>query len=184
MAKKNHYVNNKDLYEAMIKFKENVVKAQQEGNPLPQIPNYVGVCFLMICNRLSTKPNFVNYSYRDDMVADGIENCVAAAHSFDPTKSNNPFAYFTQIAWNAFIRRIAKEKKQAYVKHKNFEYSNLLDDLKQESYYTGQSHSTEYSDDLIRNFEEKLVKQQKKTKIGLEKFIEEDSNEELTPSTS
>ena len=184
MARKVHYVNNKDLYLAMVDYKEKVIKAREENKPLPVIPNYVGVCFMLICNKLSTKPNFVGYSYRDEMIADGIENCVTAAHSFDPAKSVNPFAYFTQIAWNAFIRRIAKEKKQSYVKHKNFEHSNLLEGLREESFQTGQPHNSEYSDDIIRSFEEKLVKQQKKNKVGLEKFIKEDDNEELTPSTS
>jgi hypothetical protein len=181
---KKHYVNNKTLYEEMVKFKQKTKNAKENNKPLPRVPNYVGECFLMICNKLSTKPNFMNYSYRDEMVADGIENCVAAAHSFDPEKSTNPFAYFTQIAWNAFIRRIAKEKKQAYVKHKNFEYSNLLDSLAEESYITGQPLHNEYSDDIIRNFEDKLVKTSKKNKVGLEKFVEEEKNEEPTLSAS
>jgi DNA-directed RNA polymerase specialized sigma24 family protein len=184
MASKKHYVNNKDLYLAMVKFKEAVDKAQKENKPLPIVPDYVGTCFMLICNKLSTKPNFMNYSYREDMVADGIENCVAAAHSFDPSKSNNPFAYFTQIAWNAFIRRIAKEKKQSYIKHKNFEHSNLLDELLEESYNTGKSTYNEYSDDIIRNFEDKLVKNSKKTKVKLEKFIEEDDSEQTTSGSS
>jgi Sigma-70 region 2 len=179
---KNHYVNNKDLYEHMVKYREAVRLAEAEGRDKPQIPNYVGVCFMMICNRLSTKPNFINYSYREDMIADGIENCVAAAHSFDPDKSSNPFAYFTQIAWNAFIRRITKEKKQSYIKHKNFEYTNLLEDLNEESYSTGKVYNNEYSSDIIRNFENKLVKTTSKAKVGIEKFIEEEKNEEPTPS--
>lgn len=183
MAKK-HYVNGKDLYLAMVAYKEKVDKAKQDGKPLPIIPDYVGVCFMLICNKLATKPNFMGYSYRDEMVADGIENCVAAAHSFDPAKSNNPFAYFTQIAWNAFIRRITKEKKQAYIKHKNFEHTNLLDDLLEENYVAGTKTHNEYSDDIIRNFEDKLVKTQKKNKLGVEKFIEEEIDEEPTLSTS
>lgn len=178
-----HYVNNKTLYEEMVKFKQKTVEATESSKPLPQIPNYVGQCFLLICNKLSTKPNFINYSYRDEMVADAIENCVSAAHSFDPSKSNNPFAYFTQIAWNAFIRRIAKEKKQSYIKHKNFEQSNLLDELLEEGFATGQKTHNEYSDEIIRSFEDKLVKTSKKNKVGLEKF-EEEENEERTPSTS
>ena len=139
---------------------------------------------MLICNKLATKPNFIGYSYKDEMIADAIENCVAAAHSFDPDKSNNPFAYFTQIAWNAFIRRIAKEKKQAYIKHKNFEHSNLLDDLLEENYSGGTKIHNEYSNDIIKNFENKLVKTQKKSKLGVEKFIEEEKNEEPTLSTS
>jgi len=182
MAK--HYVNNKTLYEEMVKYKEKTEKCKAEGKQLPQVPRYVGECFLLICNKLSTKPNFMGYSYKDEMVADAIENCVSAAHSFDPSKSTNPFAYFTQIAWNAFIRRIAKEKKQAYIKHKNFEHTNLLDDLLEENYIAGTKTHNEYSDDIIRNFEDKLVKNQKKNKLGIEKFIEEEKNEEPTPSTS
>jgi len=181
---KKHYVNNKTLYEEMVKFKDKTNNAIENNKTLPQIPNYIGQCFLMICNKLSTKPNFMNYSYRDEMVADAIENCVSAAHSFDPSKSSNPFAYFTQIAWNAFIRRIAKEKKQAYVKHKNFEYSNLMVELSNENNMIDISYHNEYSDDVIRNFEEKLVKNAKKNKIGVEKFVEEEINEEFAPSTS
>ena len=185
MAKvKRNYVNNKTLYEEMIKYKDKLKFAEEMGKVPPSVPNYVGQCFLQICNRLSTKPNFMNYSYRDEMVADAIENCVSAAHSFDPEKSSNPFAYFTQIAWNAFIRRIHKEKKQAYIKHKNFVNSNLMEDISREMSTTSQPFHNEYSDDIIRNFENKLVKNTKKAKIGLEKFVEEEKNEELTPSTS
>ena len=169
-----HYVNNKTFYEEMQKYKQRCKEAEAAGRPQPRLPNYIGECFLMICNKLSTKPNFMNYSYRDEMIADAIENCVSAAHSFDPDKSNNPFAYFTQIAWNAFIRRIAKEKKQSYIKHKNFEHSNLLSELSDEMSVTGQSIHNEYSDEIIKNFEEKLTKAQKKSKIGVEKFMEDD----------
>ena len=179
-----HYVNNKTLYEEMVKYKDKTNQCKLEGKELPQISRYVGECFLLICNKLATKPNFIGYSYKDEMIADAIENCVAAAHSFDPSKSTNPFAYFTQIAWNAFIRRITKEKKQAYVKHKNFEHTNLLDDLLEENYIAGTKTHNEYSDDIIRNFEDKLVKTQKKNKMVVEKFIEEQVNEEPTPSTS
>jgi DNA-directed RNA polymerase specialized sigma24 family protein len=118
------------------------------------------------------------------MISDAIENCVIAAHSFDPEKSTNPFAYFTQIAWNAFIRRIQKEKKQSYVKHKNFEHVNILGELTDDNYDGPKIHN-EYSDDLIRNFEEKLANKQKKIKVsGIEKFIEEQPNEQFTLSTS
>jgi hypothetical protein len=177
---KKHYVNNKTLFEEMVKFKEKTKEAEEAGKQLPRIPNYVGECFLMICNKLSTKPNFMGYSYRDDMIADAIENCVVAAHSFDPEKSSNPFAYFTQIAWNAFIRRIQKEKKQSYIKHKNFVNSNLMEDIAREISVTGQPIHNEYSDDIIRSFEDKIVKNSKKPKSGLEKFIEEDKHENST----
>lgn len=184
MAKRQHYVNNKTLYEEMIKYKEKTEKYKAEGKQLPQVPRYVGECFLLICNKLSSKPNFAGYSYKDEMVADAIENCVYAAHSFDPNKSSNPFAYFTQIAWNAFIRRIAKEKKQAYIKHKNFVHSNFMEDIAREMTTTSQPFHNEYSDDIIRNFEDKIVKNSKKNKVGVEKFVKEEVNEESTSSAS
>ena len=185
MAKK-HYVNGKDLYNAMVVYKEKVEKAKLENRTIPVIPDYIGVCFMLICNKLSTKPNFMGYSYRDEMVSDAIENCVSAAHSFDPNKSNNPFAYFTQIAWNAFIRRIHKEKKQAYIKHKNFENSGIMDELyeQQDGGQFIQIKHNDYSDEIIRNFESKLVKNSKKNKVGLEKFVEEEIDEKFTPSAS
>ena len=83
--------------------------------------NYLGSCFLKIATHLSYKPNFVNYMFRDDMISDGIENCVQYIHNFDPEKSRNPFAYFTQIIHYAFLRRIQKEKKQLDIKTKIIE---------------------------------------------------------------
>ena len=171
----------------MKKFKEKCKEAKEQGRKEPQIPNYVGECFMMICNNLSVKPNFMNYSYRDDMVADAIENCVAAAHSFDPAKSNNAFAYFTQIAWNAFIRRIQKEKKQSYIKHKNFENVFTMEELDGVFHdsHSSVGYKNEYSAEIVKSFEEKLTKTTKKSKIKLEKFVEEDKNEEQpTPSAS
>ena len=89
----------------------------------PRITNYLGECFLKIATHLSYKPNFVNYMFRDDMISDGIENCVQYIHNFNPEKSRNPFAYFTQIIHYAFLRRIQKEKKQLDIKTKIIEKS-------------------------------------------------------------
>jgi hypothetical protein len=159
--KKKPYINNNKLYGVMCTYVTAREAAKTSGKPLPQIPNYVGECFMLICNKLSTKGNFVSYSFRDEMVSDGIENCVAAIDSFDPDKSKNPFAYFTQIAWYAFLRRIAKEKKQTYIKHKNAENSDIMDEIWFNG--TGQRTTNELSDEVIRSFEEKLEKT-KKTK--------------------
>lgn len=174
---KRHYVNNKTLYEEMVKYRDSVKLAEQEGKNKPQIPRYIGECLLMICTKLSTKPNFMNYSYRDDMIADGIENCVASVDNFDPDKSTNPFAYFTQIAWNAFIRRISKEKKQSYIKHKNFE-NHFMMEMIEDHGTTGTVKRNEHSEEIIRAFEEKLetAKVAKKSKTGLEKFAEDEDN--------
>ena len=114
--KSEHYVNNKELLEALIVYREKVAHAKENDLTKPRITNYLGSCFLKIATHLSYKPNFVNYMFRDDMISDGIENCVQYIHNFDPEKSRNPFAYFTQIIHYAFLRRIQKEKKQLDIK--------------------------------------------------------------------
>ena len=123
MAKKKseHYVNNKELLAALIDYRADVAVAKSKDLPKPRISNYLGECFLKIATHLSYKPNFVNYMFRDDMISDGIENCVQYIHNFDPNKSKNPFAYFTQIIHYAFLRRIQKEKKQLEIKTKIIE---------------------------------------------------------------
>ena len=113
-----HYVNNKEFLEALVVFKTKCAAAKEAGEPRPQISNYIGECFLKIATHLSYKPNFVNYMFREDMICDGIENCVQYIENFNPEKSNNPFAYFTQIIYYAFLRRIQKEKRQLEIKNK------------------------------------------------------------------
>ena len=117
-AKKEHYVNNKEFLAAMVEYKEKCNKAEERGRKKPPVTNYIGECFLKIANHLSYRPNFINYTFRDDMISDGIENCLQYLGNFNPEKSNNPFAYFTQIIYYAFVRRIQKEKKQTTIKHK------------------------------------------------------------------
>ena len=119
--KSEHYVNNKELLEALIVYRTKVAAAKEQGLPKPRITNYLGECFLKIATHLSYKPNFVNYMFRDDMISDGIENCIQYIHNFNPEKSQNPFAYFTQIIHYAFLRRIQKEKKQLEIKTKIIE---------------------------------------------------------------
>lgn len=123
MSKKKpeHYVNNKELLEALIVYRTKVAAAKEAGLPKPRITNYLGECFLKIATHLSYKPNFVNYMFREDMISDGIENCVQYIHNFNPERSQNPFAYFTQIIHYAFLRRIQKEKKQLEIKTKIIE---------------------------------------------------------------
>ena len=118
-----HYVNNKEFLEAICEYKRKVKVAAENGDPKPRITNYLGECFLKIATHLSYKPNFVNYMFREDMICDGIENCVQYIHNFNPEKSSNPFAYFTQIIHYAFLRRIQKEKKQLDIKTKIIERS-------------------------------------------------------------
>ena len=120
-ARSEHYVNNKEFLYAIVQYKADVKEAEEKGDPKPRITNYLGECFVKIATHLSYKPNFVNYMFRDDMISDGIENCVQYIHNFDPNKSKNPFAYFTQIIHYAFLRRIQKEKKQLEIKTKIIE---------------------------------------------------------------
>jgi DNA-directed RNA polymerase specialized sigma subunit len=115
---KEHYVNNKQFLEAMIGYKKAVEKAAKAKQEKPPVTDYIGSCFLKIANHLSYRPNFINYTFKDDMISDGIENCLQYLDNFNPEKSNNPFAYFTQIIYYAFIRRIQKEKKQTTIKNK------------------------------------------------------------------
>jgi len=116
-----HYVNNKEFLAALIRHRENIEIAEIQGKEKPRIPRYIGECFLKIATHLSFKPNFVNYMFKEDMISDGIENCVQYIHNFNPEKSQNPFAYFTQIIHYAFLRRIQKEKKQLEIKNKILE---------------------------------------------------------------
>jgi DNA-directed RNA polymerase specialized sigma24 family protein len=129
---KPHYVDNKKFLIAMTEYRALRIKAEEEGKKRPQVTNYIGECYLKIANHLSYRPNFINYTYRDDMISDGIENCLQYMDNFDPEKSKNPFAYFTQIIYYAFIRRIQKEKKQQEVKQKmiaNFGEEQMMDQL-------------------------------------------------------
>ena len=124
MAKsKEHYVNNKEYIAAIIDYKDKVEIAKLKGLKKPAVGEYIGSCFLKIAQHLSYKPNFVNYMFKDDMIGDGIENCITYIDNFDPNKSRNPFAYFTQIIYYAFLRRIQKEKKQVDIKTKIIEKS-------------------------------------------------------------
>jgi len=123
---KNHYVNNIEFNNAFIEYKKLVKECEENGKPKPRIPEYIGKCILEIANRLSYSPNFINYSFKDEMISDGIENCLLYIDNFDPEKSSNPFSYFTQINYYAFIRRIQKENKQSVLKGKLFS-SKMMD---------------------------------------------------------
>ena len=127
MARKRseHYVNNKEFLYAIVAYKQDIKDAEEAGKPKPVIHRYIGECFLKIATHLSYKPNFVNYMFKDDMVCDGIENCVQYINNFNPEKSTNPFAYFTQIIHYAFLRRIQKEKKQLEIRQKIIERSGF-----------------------------------------------------------
>jgi len=174
---KNHYINNKDFLREMIKYRLTIRKAKRAQKPKPRIPRYVAECFMKIAENLSHKPNFLSYTFREEMVADAIENCVMYIDNFDPGKSSNPFAYFTQITYYAFLRRIQKEKKQLYVKYKSTENAGILDEYELNENEDGTFRQFELYENIsefISNFENAKIKKKAK-KIGLEKFVDEEA---------
>ena len=180
-----HYVSNADFLAALVVYKEEVKRAEELGLEKPRLPEFVGECILKIANHLAYKPNFINYSYRDDMVLDGIENCIQYADNFDPTKSSNPFAYFTQIIYFAFLRRITKEKKQAYIKGKliqempfdAFELQDGDDGEYHNAYLEFMQQNQTFDDSFIERKKEK----KKKSHVSLDNFTE---GEDLDESSS
>jgi len=177
-----HYVNNADFLKALVDYKEKCKLAKEQGKEDPQIPNYVGECFYKIADHLSRKPNFISYSFRDEMISDGIENCIMYFRNFDETKSKNPFAYFTQIIYYAFLRRIMKEKKQLYVKYKATQQFGILDEGEMYEDENGNMKQFQLYDNIsefIQTFEENKKKKKAKAK-GLDKFMDaEEVTEDL-----
>jgi hypothetical protein len=176
MTKKTkHYINNADFLKALIDYRLACDEAKRNDKQDPIVPNYIGECFIKIAEHLSRKPNFVSYSFRDEMIADGIENCIMYFRNFNPDKSTNPFAYFTQIIYFAFLRRITREKKQLYVKYKATEQFGILDEGEMYEDSEGNMQQFVMYDNIaefIHTFEEnKKAKKKTKTK-GLENFIE------------
>ena len=170
-----HYVDNKKFLQAMIDWRQTCDEAEEKNQTQPPVTNYIGECFLKIATHLSYRPNFINYTYRDEMISDGIENCLQYVKNFNPEKSKNPFAYFTQIIYYAFLRRIAKEKKQSHVKNKMLEKAEVV------SFTTMEGDDRTYNVGHIdlQNFlpEEDVYKPKKKstkTKKNLEVFMESD----------
>ena len=166
-----NYVNNRDFYEAIKTYQTKLLE-----NPNAKVPDYIGICIQQIATKFSTKPNFVGYSYRDEMIADAIENCMYALPKFNPERTINPFAYFTQVVKNAFIRRILLEKKEQYIKYKNLQNAQFAGTMDYMEY--GDSGSLIYSktneiaDTIIGDFEKKLTKPKKRVSIGIEQFFE------------
>lgn len=171
--KKPYYVDNKKFLEAMVEFRESVIHADKNNLPRPVVPMYIAECIMKIATHLSYKPNFMNYSFREEMVSDGIENSLQYIDNFNPEKSSNPFAYFTQIIYYAFLRRIQKEKKYLYTKYKASEHTNILGETSdRQDHDKGVDYNDnikynewteEYMSDFIQNFEETKRKKRKKT---------------------
>lgn len=170
------YIDNKQFYALLIEYKKKCKEAEENGNDVPRIPENIGNCFYLIASKLSSRPNFVNYTYKDEMISDALENCVVAVHSFNPEKSSNPFSYFTQIIWYAFIRRIEKEKKQTYVKYKSLENLIIDNEFLEDENGNGYANfdlTNEKMKPIIEKFEKKNNLEKKKP-VGIEKFVDND----------
>jgi len=175
--KPEHYVDNKMFLEAMKEYRKSCNKAKREKKNKPPVTDYIGSCFLKIANHLSYRPNFINYTFRDDMISDGIENCLQYLDNFDPEKSKNPFAYFTQIIYYAFVRRITKEKKQVEIKQRMLRDSNF-DDLALQP-HDDATYTNQFTEFLKNNTNEeekvevkkKKPKQRRNLKGKLDEFI-------------
>ena len=179
--KKTHYVDNERFYNEIVEYKKNCKIAIVEGKEKPILSNYIGKCIFLIAENLAHKPRFMNYSFVDEMKSDAIENCLMYFDNFDSDKYRNPFAYFTQIIYYAFHRRINKEEKNRYIIYKKFQESVLDSSVSDLMFDNDGNHmipTTMYDNinEFIGRFEEReLVKKEKRKekKEGLEKFVGE-----------
>jgi len=163
------YLNNKEFYKLLIDYRKVCDEAAAAGEDIPRIPEDIGKAFYLIATNTANRGNFIGYTYKDEMISDGIENCLLYIDNFNPEKSSNPFAYFTQIIYYAFIRRIQKEKKQTYVKYKSLENQELIDEIMQGPNGTPvKNNFMEFiqsnMDDFLSDFEETQRKKKEKAK--------------------
>ena len=184
MARKKsiHYVNNADFSTAVVSYVEKVEKARKEETHIPKVPDYIAQCFLRIAEGLSHKANFIRYTYREEMVMDAVENCLKAIGNYNleaatRTGKPNAFAYFTQITWYAFLRRITKEKKQQEIKLKYLTKSGVESFVDVGSEGVGANQASFFVDTLrdriqrVRNtdneMKEIVKKERKKRKVKI-----------------
>ena len=155
------YLDNKLFLQALVEYKEIVDTATKNNTPLPQIPEFIGKCFKDICDHISRRSEFINYSYRDEMISDAYENCIQYWHTFDGATSNNPFGYFSRTVWNAFVRRINKEKRQQYIRYKMAFNSGLFDSTNRLTNSDGNAimetdNLADNMHDFIQQYEQKM----------------------------
>jgi hypothetical protein len=171
-----HYINNQEFYHAIIEYKEKL-----KTNPTERVPEYIGKCILDIARKYSTIPKFSGYSFREEMISDAIENCLLYLTNFDETKYSNPLAYYTQICFYAFLRRIAKEQKQSYIKYK------LITDRPVDSFDHQEHDDPDFMDSFNsfiqthssfdgESYERKLKKNKSVAKTPLQELMESDSS--------
>ena len=171
---KEHYVDNKLFYKEMVDWKKKYKEAQEMDEPVPPVSEYIATCFFHIAENLAKKPNFVNYPFKEDMIGEGIENCLMYCGNFNPRKSKNPFSYFTQIIYYAFLRKIQKEKKQNFIKYKFLESQDVTGEFSEFLKLLGINEEEgemykKMSDEKLKEKEEKKKKKKKKKNV-LEEF--------------
>lgn len=177
-----HYVDNKKLLEELVFHHSLMLKFKNDEIKKPKLSNYIGECILLIAKKLSNRPNFINYPFKEEMIGDGIENCLMYINNFDPAKSSNPFGYITQIIFFAFIRRITKEKRHLYTKHKVMQ-SIMIDNTHMEQsewneVSTQLYFENDHMNDFVKTYEQGMTKKKKVSKkTGIEHFFEEDISE-------
>jgi len=179
-----HYVDNEKFLKEMIIYKRGFDEAKEKEETPPMISEYLGECFKKIAQRIFFRPNFINYAFKDDIISDGIEKCIQYIKNFNPEKSSNPFAYFTQIIYYAFIRRLQKEKKQLYIKYKTMQSApSLLENVEVSANDSDKGYNQETMNadqkanmhNFIKNFEDakaaKSVAKKPVKKTNLEYFM-------------
>ena len=164
-----HYVNNADFSNAVVEYVKLVNEAKEAGKQQPVIPDYIAQCFLRIAEGLSHKHNFIRYTYREEMVMDAVENCLKAIYNYNietatRTGKPNAFAYFTQITWYAFLRRISKEKKQQDIKMKYLSRASIEDFVETMEGSEENSISVSHYVDVLRDRIDKVKDQDKEIK--------------------
>lgn len=182
----NHYVSNKDFLQALKEYKVLRDVAIKDNKPIPRIPNYIGLCIQKIANNVSFKHQYKNYPFREEMISDGIENCIRYLHNFDPDKYSNPFAYFTTIIIYAFWRRIEKEKNHLMIK------SRLIQDIDLEAFDTQEFDKDEDFKCMMKEFlqthnepvyEDKPRKARKKKEATLDEFMDDFNPDDMPEIT-
>lgn len=173
-----HYVDNKKFYQAFVDYHEKRDKALAEGREIPKLPNYIGECFMKIAEKFSHHVNFINYPYRQEMISDAIENCVMYAHVFNPKRGTNPFAYFSQVTWNAYIRRINRENKNKYVTYKSHQNQMISSGVditsgSEEGSYKSSGHNQQDLYDNINSFIEDYERKAKEKRAEKKKRLAE-----------
>ena len=169
-----NYVNNKDLYEALIVHRNNRLAAEAAGEEPPRIPKYIGECIFLIATNLASKGNFCGYSFREEMVSDGLQNCIKYMNNFNPEKTTNPFGYFSRILWNAYILRILEEREQTYVKYKALEEAALFSEI--QSAYANSPTEIKINDNMkafVHDFETRLSNKKNKIKVEMKPLLQE-----------